>query len=175
MSPDATADTVSVEIINHPARNLVIRRGRQASHYSEYCEEGGGGVWEVLERLSGALHEPIGMWLPSRLRKPDTSTYVLGIEVGADFHGQLPEGYEILDLPPCTMMVFHGPPFGKGESKRAIAWLREYIATYRPEQRGYAWADEEAPRFQLRRLGQRSYVEGRPVRLLSSLWAEMLS
>ena len=42
--------------------------------------------------------------------------------------------------------------------------LWDVINAYKPETVGYAWADEDAPRFQLEPHGYRGYIEGRPVR-----------
>jgi hypothetical protein len=37
---------------------------------------------------------------------------------------------------------------------------------YDPTLYGFAWADEDAPRFQLNPVGERGYIEARPVREL---------
>ena len=65
-----------------------------------------------------------------------------------EFNKPLPDGYEVLDLEPCTMLYFNGAPFEKGEDfPKAINIVFEAIATYQPEKYGYAFADELAPRF----------------------------
>jgi AraC-like DNA-binding protein len=161
-------DTVFVQILDRPARRLVLKRGREATHYFAYCEEVGCDVWTQLGTITGALHEPMGLWLPDALRSPGTSTYVQGVEVPADFTDAVPEGFEVLDLPACLMMVFQGQPHDDADFEQAITSLWEVIRTYRPETFGYAWADEDAPRFQLEPLGYRGYIEGRPVRRISA-------
>jgi AraC family transcriptional regulator len=156
--------TVFVQVISRPARKLVLRRGREAKHYFEYCEEVGCGIWDELSKFDGALHEPMGLWLPDKLRKPGTSSYVQGIEMPADFAGELPDGYDVIDLPACQMMVFQGPPFEDKDFSEAITSLWDCMKAYKPETYGFAWADDDAPRFQLAPLGYRGYIEGRPVR-----------
>lgn len=46
--------------------------------------------------------------MPENLHKPETSIYVQGVEVPRDFTGEIPEGFELIDLPPCKMLVFQG-------------------------------------------------------------------
>jgi AraC-like DNA-binding protein len=164
MQNQTVQSTVFVQIVDHPARKLIVKRGRTANHYFEYCEEVGCDIWEVLGRVEGALREPMGMWLPERLRPAGTSTYVQGVEVPNDFVGAVPSGYEVIELGPCKMMVFQGPPFDDKDFSQAIASLWDCINAYKPELYGFAWADDDAPRFQLAPLGYRGYIEGRPVR-----------
>jgi len=40
------------------------------------------------------------------------------------------------------------------------------MKSYKPETYGFAWADDDGPRFQLKPDGYRGYIEGRPVRQL---------
>ncbi len=167
MSSKTSPTPIFVQVIDHPARKLIVKRGRKASHYLEYCEEVGCDVWETLGKIEGALREPMGLWLPAKLQKSGTSTYVQGVEVRADYAGPVPEGYEMMDLPACKMMVFQGPPFEDKDFSEAITSLWDCINAYKPETYGYAWADEEAPRFQLAPLGYRGYIEGRPVRAVN--------
>lgn len=156
--------TVFVQAMERPARKLVLKRGREASHYFEYCEEVGCDVWDELGKIADAIGEPMGLWLPERLRPAGTSRYVQGVEVPLDFSGTVAEGYEVVDLEPCTMLIFQGPPFEDSKFESAIATVWEAINQYQPETVGFAWADETAPRFQLAPFGYRGYIEGRPVR-----------
>lgn len=166
MSDTATCRTVFVQVVDRPARRLVLKRGREATHYFEYCEEVGCEVWPQLTEVKDAIHEPMGLWLPERLRTPGTSIYAQGVEVPADYAGPVPEGFEVIDLAPCKMMVFQGQPFDEAVFEQAIADLWAVMKTYDPSLYGFAWADEDAPRFQLVPLGYRGYIEGRPVRAL---------
>jgi len=158
--------TVFVQAVDWPARRMIVKRARRATHYFEYCEEVGCDVWDRLSAIERASQEPMGLWLPESLRAPGTSEYVQGVEVPADCADPPPEGFETMDLPPCKMMVFQGPPFEEKDFERAIESLWDVMKTYRPEIYGFAWADEDGPRFQLRPEGYRGYIEGRPVRSL---------
>ena len=77
----------------------------------------------------------------------ETSQYVQGVEVPADYSGQVPEGYDIIDLKPCKMIIFQGPPFKDEEFGDAIENLWKVMKTYNPEIYGFSWADDDAPRF----------------------------
>jgi AraC family transcriptional regulator len=160
-------NTVFVQVVERPKRKLILKRGVKAAHYYEYCEEAGCGVWEVLSGIKDALYEPIGMWLPDGMIKPGTSKYAQGVEVAAGYKGPIPEGYEMIGLPPCKMMVFQGQPFDDEKFEDAIGDLWEVMKKYDPKVYGFEWADEDAPRFQLAPLGYRGYIEARPVRALN--------
>jgi AraC family transcriptional regulator len=162
------ANTVFVQVVERPARKLILKRVVKATHYFEYCEEVGRDVWDVLSGIKEAIYEPIGMWLPKNLRKPGTSTYAQGVEVPADYAGGVPDGFEIADLPPCKMMVFQGPPFEDEKFESAIGEIWEVMKNYKPEIYGFKWADKDGPRFQLAPLGYRGYIEARPVRQVSA-------
>ena len=109
------------------------------------------------------------MWMPENLREPGTSFYTQGVEVPADHAGQIPAGFELVDLPPCKMMVFQGPPYEEGELTmgQAIEAVKHAMRMFHPEFSGFEWADEDGPRFQLAPAGYRGYSEARPVRQLN--------
>lgn len=164
MSKSVHPYTVFVQVLEQPARRMLVRRGVKATHYFEYCEEVGCEVWDILSSFPHAQHEPMGMWLPERFRRAGTSEYVQGVEVPADFSGEIPKDYELMDLPACMMMVFQGPQYDDKDFEKAISSLWDVMSTYKPETYGFAWAEDEGPRFQLAPQGYRGYIEGRPVR-----------
>jgi AraC family transcriptional regulator len=165
---EVKAATVFVQVVDRPARKLILKRGTKATHYLEYCEEVGCEVWDVLSGIKEALYEPVGMWLPEKLVKPGTSLYTQGVEVPANFKGKVPEGYELLDLPPCKMMVFQGQSYNDEKFEQAIHELWEVMKSYNPEVYGFSWADDDGPRFQLEPKGYRGYIEARPVRQVNT-------
>ncbi len=167
MSDSLKTNTIFVQVVERPARKLILKRGVKAEDYYAYCEEVGCEVWDVLTGIRQALYEPIGMWLPENLRKPGTSLYAQGVEMPLDYAGPIPEGFEIIELPPCKMMIFQGQPYDDADFEQAIGSLWETMKTYNPEIYGFQWADEDGPRFQLEPQGYRGYIEGRPVRPLN--------
>ena len=164
MTEKRTPDTVFVQVLDRPARKLIVKRGKEATHYFEYCEEVGCDVWDELTKVENALGEPMGLWLPVNLRTEGTSEYVQGVEVPLEHDEPAPDGFEIIALQPCKMMVFQGPPFEDKDFEQAISSLWDVMASYKPEIYGFEWADEDGPRFQLVPEGYRGYIEGRPVR-----------
>lgn len=164
MTKSSNANTVFVQVIERPARKLILKRGINANNYFEYCEEVGCDVWGVLSNIKEAIYEPIGMWLPENLRKPGTSVYAQGVEVSEDYSGEVPDGFDLIDLLPCKMMVFQGQPYDDEKFQEAIGEMWEVMSNYNPEIYGFKWADEDGPRFQLAPMGYRGYIEARPVR-----------
>lgn len=162
-----TTNTVFIQVIERPERKLILKRGKNAEEYFEYCEEIGCGIWGLLCSIKEALYEPIGIWLPDSFRTLGTSYYAQGVEVPVDYAGELPEGLEIVSLPACKMMVFQGQPFEDENFDDAISELWDVMKTFNPELYGFQWADEDAPRFQMEPQGYRGYIEARPVRQIN--------
>ena len=154
---------VFVQVVERPKRKAIIKRGQHATDYYEYCEEVGCDVFDTLLRIQDALYEPVGMWLPDFLIKPGTSKYVQGVEMADSFKAPIPEGFELIDLSPCMMMIFQGEPFDDEDFENAITDLWTVIENYDPTLYGFTWAEQTAPRFQLSPEGYRGYIEGRPV------------
>lgn len=98
-----------------------------------------------------------------RCRTP-TSKYVQGVEVPQDYSGEVPDGFDIIDLPPCKLMVFQGEPYAEEKFGEAIAEIWDVMKKFNPEIYGFEWADEDSPRIQLEPQGYRGYIEARPLR-----------
>lgn len=167
MSENQNIQTVFTQVIEKPSRKMILKRGKEAAEYFAYCEEVGCEVWGVLCSVNEAISEPMGLWLPKKLQPAGTSKYVQGVEVPADYDGAVPEGYELIELEPCKMMIFQGPAYDDEVFMEAISVLEKAIEDYNPELYGFEWADDEAPRFQYEPQGARGYIEGRPVKLLT--------
>lgn len=162
---------IFVQIMERPARKVLFKRAKSAEQYDQFCEKLGceeaGAVWETLCAIPEALYEPIGMWMPENLRPAGTSVYTQGAELPEDWQGDIPAGFDIIQLPPCKMLVFQGPPYDDEHYYEAIGDLWRQTASFNPQIYGYAWADDAAPRLQLAPMGYRGYIEGRPVRSLN--------
>lgn len=167
MSKKPNGNTVFVQVIERPARKLILKRGIKATHYYEYCDEVGCDIWGILTSIKEALYEPIGVWVPENMRKAGTSEYAQGVEVPVDYAGEIPEGFDLIELPPCKMMIFQGQPFSDEKFEEAISDLWAVMKNYNPELYGFTWADQDGPRFQLAPMGYRGYIEARPVRQLN--------
>lgn len=106
--------------------------------------------------------EPVSLWLPKHLIKPNTSEYVQGVEVETEYHETLPEGFDIIDLPEATYLMFQGQPFEEEDYGEAIQRLWEAMDLYDPTVLGYRY-DLSNPRIQLEPIGTRGYIELRPI------------
>ena len=167
MSENTKPNTIFVQVVDRPARKLILKRGVTAADYFKYCEEVGCEVWDVLASIQEAIYEPIGMWLPQNMQKPGTSEYAQGVEVPLDYTGPVPDGFEIIDLQPCKMMISQGQPYDDRDFEAAIGSMWQEMKNYKPEIYGFTWSNEDGPRFQLEPQGYRGYIEGRPVRPLN--------
>ncbi len=167
MEEKKNLQAVFVQVVERPPRKLMLKRGVRAEDYFAYCGEVGCDIWGTLSSVKEALYEPVGLWLPDKLIKRGSSRYVQGVELPLGYSKPLPDGYEMIELPPCKMMVFQGPPFEEDSFEEAISDIWALMKTFDPKLYGYEWADEEAPRFQLAPMGYRGYIEARPVRQLN--------
>lgn len=164
------ASFIFVQIVERPARKLLLRRSKKAAHYFEYMEEVGCRTpeqkepWDILCGVKEALYEPVGVWLPENMRLEETGIYAHGVELPAGYSGSVPEGFDLLCLPACQYMIFQGEPYDDEKFLEKVKACIESIDKYNPEAYGYEWAEELGPRFQLIPMGWRGYIEGRPVR-----------
>ena len=129
MKKKPVTNTVFVQVIERPERKLILKRAKKAEDYFSYCEEVDCEIWGLLCSIKEALYEPIGMWLPDAFRAPGTSYYAQGVEVPIDYNGKVPEGLDIITLPPCKMMVFQGQPYNDEDFKEAITQLWDVMKT----------------------------------------------
>ena len=160
---------IFAQIIERPARKLILKRSVNAGDYFSYCEEVGCGkrgdsaAWDVLSEIKDALYEPVGLWLPDNMRPAGTGVYAHGVEVPGDYAGQIPEGFDVIGLAPCKLLVFQGEPYDDKDFETAVGICMERICKFNPEIYGYKYAPELAPRMQLMPLGWRGYIEMQPV------------
>ena len=163
---------IFTQIVERPKRKLLLRRSKSAEDYFSYCEEfgctdddsGNSIPWEIASHIKEALYEPVGVWLPGNMQIDGTGEYAQGVEVPADYSGVIPDGFNVIDLPECKMLIFQGEPFSDEQFEEAITSLWERIEVFNPVVYGYEYADELAPRMQLVPLGWRGYIEMRPIR-----------
>ena len=154
---------VFVQIVERPARKVLIKRGKEATEYWKYCEEVGCDVWGLLTSIKSISGEPVCLWLPKKYIAPGTSEYVQGVEVEPDYTGEVPEGFDVIEFPASKFLMFQGEPFEEADFAEAIGQIWDAAKKYNPEPIGYCW-DDENPRIQLEPIGKRGYIELYPVR-----------
>ncbi len=156
-------NNIFIQVIHKPERKVICKRGVKAEDYFPYCEEVGCDVWGLLLSMDSLCGEPVCLWLPEQFKKPNTSTYVQGVEVDADYQGAVPEGFDVIDLPETDYLMFQGGPFAEEDYCEAISAVQQAMNVYDPSVIGYGW-DDENPRIQLEPRGSRGYVELRAVK-----------
>jgi len=156
---------IFIQVIEKPARKVIIKRGIKATEYWTYCQEVGCDVWGLLSSIKSISGEPVCLWLPEHLRNPIENVYVQGVEVELDYSGIIPEGFEIIELPASTYLLFRGEPFEEDDYEDAIGEIWNAEKKYDPGFIGYEW-DEMNPRIQLEPIGERGYIELVPVKKL---------
>ena len=154
---------VFVQVIEKPERKVIIKRGKEATEYFKYCEEVGCDIWGLLCSMKSICGEPVCLWLPSQHILPGTSEYVQGVEVSTDYSGQIPDGFDVVELPKCKYLMFQGEPFEEENFEEAIKEIWAAIEKYNPSSIGYTW-DKANPRIQLEPIGARGYIELHPIK-----------
>lgn len=149
---------VYIHEVEKPVRKVIIKRGVNATDYFAYCEEVGCDIWGLLTSMKSISGEPVCMWLPLQYRKPGTSEYVQGVEVAMDYDEEIPEGFDVIELPSVKYLMFRGEPFAEEDYCQAIEEVQTAIEKYDPALMGYKW-DNTNPRIQLEPIGIRGYIE----------------
>ena len=157
------ARNVFIQVIDKPKRKVIIKRGKTAAEYMQYCEEVGCDIWGLLVSMKSLCGEPVCLWLPEAYIKPGTSQYVQGVEVAEDYTGEIPDGFDVIELPKAQYLMFQGEPFQEEDYEQAIAEIWEAEKNYDPSLIGYQW-DHLNPRIQLEPIGTRGYIEFVPIR-----------
>ena len=94
--------------------------------------------------------------------KPGTGEYVQGVEVPEDYNGEIPDGFDVIELPAAQYLMLQGEPFKEEDYERAISEIWESEKKYDPSVIGYRW-DNSNPKIQLDPIGTRGYIELLPI------------
>ena len=160
--------TVTVTVVEKPACKLILKRGITSTDYFSYCAEIGCDAWEILETVPEALDKAVFLELPPDLIRPGTSKAACALEVPVDFNAEIPEGFEIIDLPSHFYMWFNGAPY---EDENWYGYAHEElgraISNYKPELYGYEFAEDSAPHFHYGTSAATGCKEMIPVRRLA--------
>ena len=139
-------------------RKLIYLPSRYARDYFSYCEEAGC-EWEGFLNSIVEKMEPAALLeLPDSLVTPGFSKTAAGVEGPLDYEKELPQPYQIAELPECIMLYFQGEPYEREEDFcQAINSVSMAIKKYNPALYGYRFAYDAAPQggaFRLQRIGQ---------------------
>lgn len=153
-----TLQNIFIQVIEKPKRKVIIKRGIKATDYFAYCEEVGCDVWGLLTSIKSISGEPVCLWLPKSYIKTGTSEYVQGVEVADNYDAEIPDGFELIELPAAKYLMFQGEPFAEEDYGKAIEQVWAAIKKYNPSVLGLTW-DDSNPRIQLEPIGTRGYIE----------------
>jgi AraC-like DNA-binding protein len=159
--------TMIVTAVERPARKLILQRSRNASCYLTYCEEMRC-EWEgLLNSIPEKFDTAALLTLPPNHIAPGTGNTAAGVEVPPDYDKPIPDGYEVIELPPCTMLYFQGAPFDdENDFGHAIGLLWELMDAYNPRQYGWDYAPDIAPYFNFGTGAKTGAKMARPVKKL---------
>ena len=79
----------------------------------------------MLLRMDSLCGKPVCLWLPERFKKPNTSTYVQGVEGLTDYTGPVSEGFDVIELPTADYLMFQGEPFAEEDYCDAISAVQQ--------------------------------------------------
>jgi hypothetical protein len=105
--------------------------------------------WEgLLNSISEKFAPAALLTLPKNLVSADTSDTAVGVEIPVDYVKPIPDGYDIISLPPCTMLFFNGAPYeDEDDFCIAIDIVWGAVDSYNHDLHGFKAAPELAPRF----------------------------
>ena len=150
MTNEKVSRTVTVTAVERPERKLVLLRSEKTTggDYFAFCEERGCDWEGILNSIPEKLAPAALLTLPQSLVTKETSDTAAGVEVPIDYSKPVPEGYDVIELKPCTMLFFNGSPYDNEEDFCiAIDIVWEAVDNYNPGMYNWQAAPELAPRF----------------------------
>ena len=136
---------VTATVVERPARKILLLRSKNAVDYMSYCEEMGCEWESTMNAIERRFDDAAIVTLPRNMVTPKTSGTVSGIEVPADISIEIPKGYELIDLPPCTMLYMVGSPYDSEEHFcEAIEIVNDALMMYDPEIYGWKFDHDGA-------------------------------
>lgn len=148
MQKEPIKRTMTVTALDRPARKLILVRSVKATEYFSFCEEVGCDWEGIFNSISEKFDTPALLTLPQNHIKIGTGNIASGVEVPLDYNKPIPDGCDVIELPPCTMLYFQGASYeDENDFGEAIGILWEVIASYDPMQYGWKYAPELAPYF----------------------------
>lgn len=139
---------VTVTPAERPARKLIVLRSKNAVDYLSYCEEKGCEWTDIMNGIPERFDDAAIVTLPEGLTAPGTSSVVSGVEVPQDYSRDVPDGYEIMDLLPCTLLYFTGSVYDdEDDFCEAINIITDALTSYEPERFGWMYDTDAGPSF----------------------------
>jgi len=157
--------TMTVTAVERPARKLILVRSVKATEYFSFCEEAGCDWEGTFNSIPEKFDTSALLTLPQSLIKLGTGNIASGVEVPLDYNKPIPDGCDIIELPPCIMLYFQGAAYeDENDFGEAIGTLWEIIASYDPSLYGWQYAAELAPYFNFGAAAKTGARMARPVK-----------
>ncbi|MCI8554702.1 MAG: hypothetical protein HFJ80_07155 [Clostridiales bacterium] len=142
MEKEKVSGIVTVSVVERPARKIIFLRIPTATDYFSACAEVGCDWEGFFNSIPEKFDTAAGGHLPAYLVRPGTRSDVFLVEVPLSYDKPLPEGYESVELPPCTYLYFQGMPFeNQQDFPTAIGILNRAIEHYPFERYGWRKSD----------------------------------
>lgn len=137
-----------ITLVHREKRKLIFLRSEKATEYFSFCEEAGC-EWEgLLNSCPQKLNTAALLTLPEYLLKNGYSKIGCGIEVPIDFNGNIPDKYEVAELPECDMLYFQSQKYANQEDySKMIGQVFDAVDNFDYQSFGYIPDDSLAPRF----------------------------
>ena len=133
---------IDVFKVEKPAHRWIAARNRDGRRdFYETAEKSG--FMAAINALPRALRYG-GAWLDPR-GKDFIFGLSYGVEVPADWEGEIPEDCEALDVPASTYIVFNHPPYPPEDHGDVTSSGWKALGSYDPRSDGFAWRDPSFP------------------------------
>lgn len=140
MSKNKLAD-VHVRVEHIPAHRYVGIFDITASGYGDFWEKHDcDAVCGIIESMSNVAHKIVTPHTAGWFWEGGRRGYFYGFGVPDDYSGEVPEGFEVRDIPASDYLVFFHPPFDYLADNGDVMGRVENLAwNYDPSKDGYEW------------------------------------
>ncbi len=161
-------ERLGVRVEHIPAHKYLGIWEERAENYCDFweyhdCDEVCGFVTSMDKMAHPVVTAHTAGWKMQNGKK----TYFYGTGVPMNYDGEVPEGFEIREIPASDYLVFSYPVFDfMTENVDVMGVVEELAFNYNPAERGYAWNEEECQIYQRHYPEKLGYQVVRPVKKL---------
>ena len=140
-----------------PAHKYIGIWDMRAKNYGEFweyhdCDD----VCGIIESMRHVSLEVVGCHQAGWFYENGQKGYFYGLGVPADYKGEVPEGFEIREIPASTYLVFFHPSFDYlADNDEVMQKVEELAWNYNPKESAewwfsgrYEWNENECPNYQ---------------------------
>ena len=163
-------EKLGVRVEHIPAHKYLGIWEERAENYCEFweyhdCDEVCGFVTSMDKMAHPVVTAHTAGWKMQNGKK----IYFYGTGVPLDYDGEVPEGFEVREIPASDYLVFTYPVFDfMTENVDVMSAVEELAFNFNPSERGYAWNEEECQIYQRHYPEKLGYQVVRPVRKIKN-------